>query len=454
MDIPNLISRQRQFFKSHVTLAISYRKNALHKLKALLQSQEEHLQKAIYTDFGKSAFDSYATELGILYKEIDFYLRKIDGLSAPQRVKTNLANLPGSSYIYPEPYGCTLVIGAWNYPYQLSFGPAIAAIAAGNTCVIKPSELPKNTMMLMADLINKNFPSEFLHVVVGGVEETTLLLKEKFDKIFFTGSTRVGKIVYEAAAKHLTPVTLELGGKSPVIVTRSANLESAVKRIVWGKFLNCGQTCIAPDYILVEEKIKAQFVDLLLKKIQSSNYTEGASHYTRIINERNFDRLVKMIDHKKVIFGGDFKKETLHISPTVMTDISWDDLVMQDEIFGPILPIISFKTYDEAIQAILEKEKPLSAYLFSEDDKEKAQFTQELSFGGGCINDVIIHIANEHLPFGGVGGSGIGSYHGKYGFDCFSHSKSILKKPTWGEPSLKYPPYNSSKLAWIKRLLG
>lgn len=454
MNIPNLLSSQRHFFRSHATLDISFRKGALQKLKALLKANEENLQNAIFSDFRKSPFDSYATELGILYKEIDFYLEKMDRLSAPRRVKTNLANLPGSSYIYPEPYGCTLIIGAWNYPYQLSLGPAIAAIAAGNTCIIKPSELPKHTMLIMADLINNNFPQEFLHVIAGGAEETTLLLNEKFDKIFFTGSTRVGKIVYAAAAKHLTPVVLELGGKSPVIVSRSANLESAVKRIVWGKFLNGGQTCIAPDYILVEEVIKAKFEELLLKKIQSTNYEEGAPHYTSIIDERNFDRLVNMIDPKKVILGGDFKKQTLHISPTVMTDVSWDDLVMQEEIFGPILPIISYQSYDEALTSILEKEKPLSAYLFSEDAGEKEEFMRRLSFGGGCINDVIMHIANEHLPFGGVGSSGMGSYHGQFGFDCFSHSKSILKKPTWGEPSLKYPPYNSSKLSWIKRLLG
>ena len=454
MSITSIVNSQRKFFKSHATLDIEYRKNALRKLKAVLQSNERMLHDAIYADFGKSEFDNYATELGILYKDINYYISKIGSLSAPQRVRTNLANLPGSSYIYQDPYGCTLVIGAWNYPYQLSIGPAIAAIAAGNTCIIKPSELPENTMKVMASLINENFPPEYLHVVTGGVDETTQLLQEKFDKIFFTGSTRVGKIVYEAAAKNLTPVTLELGGKSPVIITKSANLEVAAKRIVWGKFLNGGQTCIAPDYLLIDESIKEKFIALLLEKIKESNYSDGAPHFTRIINKRNFDRLKNMIDTSKVIYGGSSNENTLHIEPTVMTGVTWDDNVMQEEIFGPLLPIISFKKFSEAIETILEKDKPLSAYLFSNDANEKDQFTTKISFGGGCINDVIMHIANEHLPFGGVGNSGIGNYHGKHGFQCFSHQKSILKKPTWGEPNLKYPPYTASKLAWIKRLLG
>lgn len=454
MNISAIVASQRIFFKTHTTLDIEYRKNALRKLKAILQSNERLLHDAIYADFGKSEFDNYATELGILYKEINYYISKIDSLSAPQRVRTNLANLPGSSYIYQDPYGCTLVIGAWNYPYLLSLSPAIAAIAAGNTCIIKPSELPENTMNVMASLINENFPPEYLHVVTGGVEETTQLLQEKFDKIFFTGSTRVGKIVYEAAAKNLTPVTLELGGKSPVIITKSANLEIAAKRIAWGKFLNGGQTCIAPDYILIEESIKEKFTALLIEKIKESNYFDGAPHFTRIINKRNFDRLTNMIDTSKVIYGGNTNENTLYIEPTVMSDVSWDDKVMHEEIFGPILPIISFKKFSDAIETILEKEKPLSAYLFSNDSNEKEQFTTKISFGGGCINDVIMHIANEHLPFGGVGNSGIGNYHGKHGFYCFSHQKSILKKPTWGEPNLKYPPYTSAKLGWIKRLLG
>jgi len=454
MNISAIVASHRTFFKSHATLDIEYRKNALRKLKDILKSNEQLLHDAIYADFGKSEFDNYATELGILYNEINYYVSKIDSLSAPQRVRTNLANLPARSFIYHDPYGCTLVIGAWNYPYLLSLSPAIAAIAAGNTCIIKPSELPENTMKVMTSLINENFPAEYLHVVEGGVEETTQLLKEKFDKIFFTGSTRVGKIVYEAAAKNLTPVTLELGGKSPVIVCQSANLEIAAKRIVWGKFLNSGQTCIAPDYILVEESIKEKFTALLLEKIKSSNYSEGAPHFTRIINRNNFDRLSNMIDPSKVIYGGSKNEKTLHIEPTVMTDVTWDDKVMQEEIFGPLLPILSFKKFNDAIATILEKEKPLSAYLFSNDAHEKDQFTKQLSFGGGCINDVIMHIANEHLPFGGVGNSGIGNYHGKYGFQCFSHQKSILKKPTWGEPNLKYPPYTSAKLGWIKRLLS
>lgn len=448
-----ILKKQRCYFRSLYTRDLAFRKDHLRNLKQLLQSNEAALHEAIHADFGKSAFDNYATELAIIYKDIDFYLKHLDRLAQPKKVRTNLANLPGSSYIISEPLGNTLIIGAWNYPYQLSLAPAVAAIAAGNTCIIKPSELPANTARLMAKLINSAFPAELIYVVEGGVEETTALLQERFDKIFFTGSPRVGRIVYEAAAKNLTPVTLELGGKSPVIVTKNAQIEIAAKRIVWGKFLNAGQTCIAPDYILVEKDVEEKLIQALIEKIKAFNYSEDASHYTKIINAHHTERLIGLIDPSKVAFGGQFNKELRYIEPTILRDVTREDAIMQEEIFGPILPIMSYTKLDEALLSIRLDEKPLAAYLFSDDQNEQALFMSNISFGGGCINDVVMHIANEYLPFGGVGQSGIGSYHGDQGFATFSHQKSVLKKATWGEPNLKYPPYSSSKLGWIKRLL-
>ena len=386
-------------------------------------------------------------------KDIDYFLKNLNSLAKPKKVRTNLANQLGSSKIYPEPLGCTLVIGAWNYPYQLSLSPVVAALAAGNTCILKPSEIAENTMKAMAKIINENFPKDYFYVAEGGIEETTEILKLKFDKIFFTGSPKVGQIIYEAAAKHLTPVTLELGGKSPAIVTSSANFEVAAKRIVWGKFLNAGQTCVAPDYILVDEKVKDSFLDSLQSYIQKFNYHSESENYTQIINQRNFDRLVNLIDQEKVYFGGKTDAAKRYIEPTIMHDVTWNDKVMQEEIFGPILPVLTFKNFNEALLQIAAYEKPLSAYLFSDNSEEKEEFTSKISFGGGCINDVVMHLSNDYLPFGGVGNSGIGNYHGKYGFDAFSHQKAVLDRATWGEPDLKYPPYTDKKLNWIKKLL-
>ena len=380
-------------------------------------------------------------------------MKNLNSLAKPKKVRTNLANQLGSSKIYPEPLGCTLVLGAWNYPYQLSLSPVVAALAAGNTCILKPSEIAENTMKAMAKIINENFPKDYFYVAEGGIEETTEILKLKFDKIFFTGSPKVGQIIYEAAAKHLTPVTLELGGKSPAIVTSSANFEVAAKRIVWGKFLNAGQTCVAPDYILVDEKVKDSFLDSLQSYIQKFNYHSESENYTQIINQRNFDRLVNLIDQEKVYFGGKTDAAKRYIEPTIMHDVTWNDKVMQEEIFGPILPVLTFKNFNEALLQIAAYEKPLSAYLFSDNSEEKEEFTSKISFGGGCINDVVMHLSNDYLPFGGVGNSGIGNYHGKYGFDAFSHQKAVLDRATWGEPDLKYPPYTDKKLNWIKKLL-
>lgn len=453
MNYADILQQQKTFFNSHATKDLDFRKAQLQKLKKVVKSNEKLLYDAIYQDFGKSEFETFGTEISFIYKDIDYYLKNLKSFAKPKNVLTNIVNQMGSSKIVFEPLGNCLVIGAWNYPYQLTLTPVIAAIAAGNTCMIKPSELPENTMKAMAKLINENFDAKFLYVVEGGVEETTAILKLRFDKIFFTGSPRVGKIVYKAAAEHLTPVTLELGGKSPAFVTEKADLQIAAKRIVWGKFINAGQTCVAPDYLYVAENIKAKFLKVLIEEIKKRNYTDNVDHYCKIINERNFDRLEKMIDREKVVFGGETNREKRYISPTVLDNVTWEDAVMQEEIFGPILPILTYKNLETAMQTVVEGEKPLSAYLFSNDAKEQELFTEKLSFGGGCINDTLMHLSNDRLPFGGVGNSGIGHYHGKFGFIAFSHQKAILKKSNYLEPELKYPPYSDAKLNILKKLL-
>ena len=453
MNYADILQQQKTFFNTHATKDLDFRKAQLQKLKKVVKSNEKLLYDAIYQDFGKSEFETFGTEISFVYKDIDYYLKNLKSFAKPKSVLTNIVNQMGSSKIVFEPLGNCLVIGAWNYPYQLTLTPVIAAIAAGNTCMIKPSELPENTMKAMAKLINENFDPQFLYVVEGGVEETTAILKLRFDKIFFTGSPRVGKIVYKAAAEHLTPVTLELGGKSPAFVTEKADLQIAAKRIVWGKFINAGQTCVAPDYLYVAENIKAKFLKVLIEEIKKRNYTDNVDHYCKIINERNFDRLEKMIDREKVVFGGETNREKRHISPTVLDHVTWEDAVMQEEIFGPILPILTYKNLETAMQTLVEGEKPLSAYLFSNDAKEQELFTEKLSFGGGCINDTLMHLSNDRLPFGGVGNSGIGHYHGKFGFEAFSHQKAILKKSNYLEPELKYPPYSDAKLNILKKLL-
>lgn len=454
MNFHQIVNNQKAFFSEGKTKDITFRKKQLKKLKEVLKTNEGFLYASIADDFSKSKFDTYTTELSFLYAEIDYFIKNLSRLAKPKRVCTNLANLPGSSKIYADPLGCCLVIGAWNYPYQLTLLPVICAMAAGNTVVVKPSEIADRTAKTMVKLISDNFPSSYLCAVEGGVPETTALLKEQFDKIFFTGSPKVGKIVYEAAAKNLTPVTLELGGKSPVIVTQSANITIAAKRMVWGKFLNAGQTCIAPDYVLVEKSVEGELLEKIRFYLEKFDYTASSEHYTQIINQRNFDRLQSLIDKNKIVWGGETNPQQRYLSPTILKDVSWDDLVMQDEIFGPILPVLTYEKFDDALQEIRQREKPLAAYLFTSDSGEKKAFCESISFGGGCINDTVMHLSNPRLPFGGIGNSGIGNYHGKYGFEAFSHQKSVLSKATWGEPDLKYPPYSAKKLSWIKKLLG
>ncbi|EPR67945.1 Aldehyde dehydrogenase [Cyclobacterium qasimii M12-11B] len=374
--------------------------------------------------------------------------------SKRKKVSTGIANFPAKSYIIPEPMGVTLIIGAWNYPYQLSLLPAITSLAAGNTVILKPSELPSRTSKVMARIINDNFPSNYFHVIEGGVKETTELLENRFDKIFFTGSIPVGKIIYQAAAKHLTPVTLELGGKSPTFVLADADIEMTAKRIVWSKFLNAGQTCIAPDYILVDQSIEALFLKALKDEIEANYKNKGdiEENYLRIIDNKNFDRLSKLIETGQVYFGADLNRAKRFIGPTILQNVSFKDEVMKEEIFGPILPVLSFTNLEEVIKTVKERPKPLSCYIYSKNRKTIDKLLTELSFGGGAVNDSVMHLSNTNLPFGGIGSSGIGSYHGKAGFDSFTHYKSILDKPFWFEGNIKYAPYTKKKKAIIKWL--
>ncbi len=448
-----LIQSQRDFFNSNQTKNIDFRITQLLKLRKLLQANEQILNEAIYADFQKSAFDTYTNELSILYAEIDESVRKVKNWASRKRVATNLVNLPAKSFIMPEPLGVCLIIGAWNYPYQLSFGPAIAAIAAGNTVILKPSELPIRTSQVMAKMINENFDPAFFKVVEGGIPETNALLAERFDKIFFTGSVGVGKIVYQAAAKYLTPVTLELGGKSPAIITDAANLKLHVKRIIWAKFINAGQTCIAPDYILLPKSLEQEFLTLAKAEIANEQFAIANDNYVQIINSKNLQRLANLLDPAKVFCGGGFNEQTRVFEPTIMQQVSFDDKIMQEEIFGPILPVITYENLDEAISEIKKREKPLSCYVFTSSTTLKNKIINELSFGSGAINECIMQITNSNMPFGGVGESGIGAYHGEFGFKTFSHFKSMLEKPSWFEPSLKYYPRTKFKFNLIKFLM-
>lgn len=449
-----IVAKQRQFFNSQVTKEVSFRKKQLSNLERALKQNEKLLYDAIYSDFKKSEFDTFTSELALLYHDIKQAKKRVSYWSKTKPVPTNFLNFPAKSYIIPEPLGVILVIGAWNYPYQLSLAPAIAAIAAGNTVILKPSEIPSKTSALMAKIISEHFQPEFFTVIEGGITETTELLKQNFDKIFFTGSTQVGKIVYQAAAKKLIPVTLELGGKSPAFVTQNANLKMTVKRLVWAKFLNAGQTCIAPDYVMVHKNIEKTFLKLVVEEIKKEQYSIENKNYVQIINVKNLKRLQGLLNPEKTFYGGEVDEETNIFKPTVMHRVTFDDQVMQDEIFGPILPVLSYESLSEAIEQVAKIPKPLSCYVFSNNRTEINLVLKKLSFGGGAVNEAVMHITNSNLPFGGIGTSGIGSYHGEAGFKTFSHYKSILDKPTMMELNLKYFPHTVSKLKWIKRFMN
>jgi len=452
--IEAIVNSQKEFFKTGKTKNIDYRKQLLKQLQSEIINQEDLIVKALYDDFKKPEFESVITETAIVLQDLKRTINNINKWAKPKRVFPSLLNFPSSDYLYSEPYGTVLIIAPWNYPYQLALAPLIGAVAAGNTVVLKPSELTPNTSALLTKIIKNVFPPEFVAVVEGGVDTSTKLLDQVWDYIFFTGSVGVGKIVAKAAAPNLTPITLELGGKNPCIIDKTANIELTVKRIVWGKFINAGQTCIAPDYILIDASIKNKFYEVLkdeLITIYSKN-PEKSSDFARIINKKNFNRLSEMLTNENCIIGGQTNAEDLYISPTIIDEPSLNSKVMEDEIFGPILPVISFKNLNEVHKIINRYPKPLSLYVFSTNTTQAKKLIKEFSFGGGCINDTVVHFANHKLPFGGVGNSGIGAYHGKYTFDTFSHKKAIVKKANWLDIPLRYAPY-TGKLKKLKSLL-
>ncbi len=450
----NIVEKQRAFFNSNQTKEIEWRIQQLKKFRTVLKENEPLLYQAIYTDFQKSVFDTFANELSLIYSEIDETVQELKKWVKKKKVNTNVINFPSKSYIMPEPLGVTLVIGAWNYPFQLSLAPVIASISAGNTIILKPSEISSSCSKIMAQLINENFDPTFFKVIEGGIPETTELLTQRFDKIFFTGSVAVGKIISQAAAKYLTPVTLELGGKSPAIITEDCNLKTIVKRLIWAKFLNAGQTCVAPDYVLVHQSIEQRFLEMAKMEIEKEKFSIQNDNYVQIINTKNIHRLVNLLDKEKIYYGGKYDEQSRIFEPTLMHQVTFDDKVMQEEIFGPILPVIAYQSLDFAIAKIKEGENPLACYIFTSDQSIKNKILNEISFGGGAVNEAIMHMTNSKLPFGGVGESGMGSYHGENGFRTFSHYKSILEKPTWFELNLKYFPHTKAKLRWIKRLMG
>ena len=427
----------------------------LKKLLISIQNHESAIIEALQKDFKKPPFETYITEINYVISDLKHTISNVENWSKPKRVWPSILNFPSSDHIYTEPYGRVLIISPWNYPFQLAMCPLIAAIAAGNTIVLKPSELTFNTSQLITKIVEEVFDVKEVVVVHGGAEFTQSLLEKRWDYIFFTGSVFVGKIVAQAAAKNLTPYTLELGGKNPCIVDEGADLEIAVKRIVWGKFINAGQTCIAPDYILVQGKEKYNFVELLKKEIIRvyGENPEESKDFSRIINSKNWHRLNEMIDHTKVLFGGITNENEKYISPTLLDEPSLNSEVMKDEIFGPILPIISYHDEKDLENIISKYEKPLALYVFTNDKKFAERMITKFSFGGGCVNDCMVHFSNHRLPFGGVGHSGIGAYHGKLGFDSFSHQKAIVKKPNWADNPIRYAPYKN-KLNFIKKVLS
>lgn len=434
---------------------IGYRKETLKKLLYNIQKSEDLIVQALYDDFKKPEFEAVLTETNYVISELKDTIKNIRAWAEPKRVFPSLLNFPSTDYIYKEPYGNVLVIAPWNYPFQLALCPLIAAVAAGNRVVLKPSELTPHTSAIIAKLIEKTFHINHVEVFEGGIEVSNKLLAKRWDYIFFTGSVTVGKVIAKAAAENLTPVTLELGGKNPCIIDETANLKLAAKRIVWGKFINAGQTCIAPDYILIQKNMKVNFITFLMEEIIKAygKKMDKSPDFARIINTKNWVRLDQMIERDKVIFGGETNADKLYISPTLIEEPSLDSPVMSEEIFGPILPILVYETEDDIHNVISRYEKPLAFYVFSDDKSFAKKMITSYSFGGGCINDTVIHFSNKRLPFGGVGHSGIGAYHGQMSFDTFSHHKAIVKKANWLDLPMRYAPYKD-KLASIKRVLS
>ncbi|GAA4809493.1 aldehyde dehydrogenase [Litoribaculum gwangyangense] len=452
-NIPEILKIQKAFYKSQKTKNLNYRLSILKSLKKEILDKEQAILDALYNDFKKSNFETFISEFGLVISELNLAIKNLKKWAKPKRVKSSLLTFPSKDYIYKDPYGNVLIIAPWNYPFLLALEPLIMAIAAGNTVVLKPSELTQSTSKIITQIIKNVFLEDLAISIEGGVETSTELLAQKWDYIFFTGSTKVGKIVAEAAAKNLTPVTLELGGKSPCIIDETVNLNLVAKRLAWGKYFNGGQTCIAPDYVIVKSDIKEKLIDNLKKEIikMYGNTPEKSNDLPRIINKNNTLRLKKLIENQDVIFGGHIVEDENYISPTLINAPSLDSTLMSEEIFGPILPILDYKTYEDIESIIYGLDKPLSLYIFS-NNKSFADFIlNSFNFGGGVVNDVLVHFGNHKLPFGGIGGSGMGQYHGKHGFDTFSHHKSVMKRGNWIDPSFRYPPYRG-KLNLLKKI--
>ncbi|KEI78106.1 aldehyde dehydrogenase [Clostridium botulinum A2 117] len=452
-NIRNILEKQKSFFDKGYTKDINFRIEALKKLKHNIKINENNIFKALKIDLNKSEFETFITEIGIVYDEINGAIKNIKKWSKPKKVKTPITNLLASSYIYNEPYGVALIMSPWNYPFQLIMAPLVGAISAGNCVLLKPSELAIETEKIIVKIIKDTFSDEYIGVITGGIEESTALLKEKFDYIFYTGGINVGKIVMKAAAEHLTPITLELGGKSPCIVDKDANIDLAARRIAWGKFLNAGQTCVAPDYLVVHRNIKEKLISSIENYIVEffGENTFESEDYPRIINERHFKRLEGYLKEGKIVSGGNTDINNLYIEPTIIEGINFENRIMEEEIFGPIFPVIEFENIDKVIDIVKNNPKPLALYYFSEN-KEKQEFIiKNISFGGGCINDTIMHLSTSTLPFGGVGSSGVGGYHGRASFDTFSHKKSILKKSNLIDVKIRYAPFKG-KINLAKRL--
>lgn len=442
-EINEIVSAQKEFFRDGKTLCVKARKEYLKRLKEAIHAREEEINEALKEDLGKSPSESYMCEVGLTLSELSYQIKHISSFAKKQRVRTPLAQFASASYRYPSPYGTVLVMSPWNYPFLLSMEPLIEAIAAGNTVALKPSAYSPRTDEVMAKIVGDVFPPEYVCVIAGGREENRALIGADFDYIFFTGSKSVGKYVNESAAGRMIPVTLELGGKSPCIVDSTAKIELAARRIVFGKYLNCGQTCVAPDYVLCQESVKEKFIEAVKKEIvrQFGNEPLGNDSYGKIISEKHFRRVCGLLDGNKVIFGGRYDEKKLKIEPTVMDGVTWGDPVMGEEIFGPILPVLTYSSIEEAVDIVNKYDSPLALYIFSSDKKRVEYVLSRTAFGGGCVNDVVIHLATSYMPFGGFRQSGIGGYHGKKGFETFTHYKSIVDKKTFMDLPMRYQPY-------------
>lgn len=454
-EIQGVLEKQKAYFQSGATYPLQARKDALKRLKKAIEERTKEICDALQKDLGKSRFESYTCEIGMALDEIGYMLKNLKKFAKAKRVKSPLAQFPSKSFTLNVPRGNTLIISPWNYPFLLTIDPLVDALASGNTAIVKPSAYSPATSMLIKNLLQECFPEELVWVALGGRAENACLLKQKFDFIFFTGSQAVGKEVLKSASEHLTPVALELGGKSPCIVDETADIPLSAKRIVFGKFLNCGQTCVAPDYILCHQNVKPQLIQEIIRQIKAQfgeNPLENPD-YGKLINEKHFTRISGLLDAEKVVFGGRTDENALRIEPTVLDGVTWQDKVMQEEIFGPVLPVLTFDDFDEIYPLLAGKQKPLALYLFTRDKKRAKQAFARLQFGGGCINDTIIHLATPRMGFGGIGESGMGAYHGKAGFDLFSHQKSVVDKKTWLDIPIRYQPYTEKKFKWVRRFL-